>query len=111
MMIILIASMKAVPIGCNDAANDGQTKARISPMTSPANICNGSPRLIRVAPAFTSFMIGTRSLIGVHTVATALAGEPTAPGRRRGGAVSRKRERPLARSQSASSESSQISPR
>src|SRR5947208_15458659 len=46
-----------------------------------------------------------------HTVATALAGEPTAPGRRKGGAVSRKRERPLARSQSARSESSQISPR
>ena len=39
-----------------------------------------------------------------YTVATALAGEPTAPGRRSGGAVSRKRERPLARSQSASSD-------
>src|SRR5204863_10099405 len=46
-----------------------------------------------------------------HTVATALAGEPTAPGRRNGGAVSRKRERPLARSQSARSDNSQISPR
>src|SRR5690242_12443482 len=29
-----------------------------------------------------------------HTVASALAGEPTAPGRRKGGAVNRKRERP-----------------
>ena len=47
----------------------------------------------------------------LDTVATALAGEPTAPGRRRGGAVRRKRERPLARSQSARSESSHISPR
>jgi hypothetical protein len=46
-----------------------------------------------------------------QTVATALAGEPTAPGRRRGGAVRRKRERPCARSQSARSERSQISPR
>ena len=46
-----------------------------------------------------------------HTVAMALAGEPTAPGRRKGGAVNRKRERPLARSQSAKSDKSQISPR
>jgi len=46
-----------------------------------------------------------------YTVATALAGEPTAPGRRSGGAVSRNRERPFARSQSARSDKSQISPR
>jgi hypothetical protein len=66
MMIIRIASMKAVPTGCNDAANDGQTKARISPMTSPANICNGNPRLIRldvltlcIGPPF--FLLMTRS--------------------------------------------------
>src|SRR5690349_21609870 len=39
----------------------------------------------------------------LYTVAIALAGEPTAPGNRSGGAVNRKRERPCARSQSASS--------
>ena len=38
-----------------------------------------------------------------HTVATGVAGEPTAPGRRSGGPVNRKRLRSLARSQSASS--------
>jgi hypothetical protein len=38
-----------------------------------------------------------------HTVATGVAGEPTAPGRRSGGPVNRKRLRLLARSQSASS--------
>ena len=46
-----------------------------------------------------------------YTVAMALAGEPTAPGRRNGGAVNRKRERPCARSQLASSDKYQISPR
>ncbi len=46
-----------------------------------------------------------------YTVATGVAGEPTAPGRRSGGAVSRKRLRPLARSQSASSVRYHISPR
>jgi hypothetical protein len=56
---------------------------------------------------------GPRGLPGKvdYTVAMALAGEPTAPGRRNGGAVSRKRERPCARSQSASSDKYQISPR
>ena len=46
-----------------------------------------------------------------HTVATGVAGDPTAPGRRSGGAVSRNRLRPLARSQSASSVRYHISPR
>ena len=40
---------------------------------------------------------------GRQTVATGVAGEPTAPGRRSGGPVNRKRLRLLARSQSASS--------
>ena len=47
----------------------------------------------------------------VQTVATGVTGEPTAPGRRSGGAVSRKRLRLRARSQSASSLRYQISPR
>jgi len=46
-----------------------------------------------------------------HTVATGVAGEPTAPGSRSGGAVSRKRLRLFALSQSPSSDSRQISPR
>ena len=46
-----------------------------------------------------------------YTVATGVTGEPTAPGRRSGGAVRRKRLRLLARSQSASSESRHSSPR
>ena len=46
-----------------------------------------------------------------QTVATGVAGEPTAPGRRSGGAVSRKRERLRSRSHSARSFSHQISPR
>ena len=41
--------------------------------------------------------------VGDQTVATGVAGEPTAPGRRSGGPVNRKRLRLLARSQSASS--------
>ena len=47
----------------------------------------------------------------VQTVPTGVAGEPTAPGSRSGGAVRRNRLRLLARSQSASSERYQISPR
>ena len=47
----------------------------------------------------------------VQTVATGVTGEPTAPGSRSGGAVSRKRLRLCARSQSASSLRYQISPR
>ena len=47
----------------------------------------------------------------LYTVATGVAGEPTAPGRRSGGAVSRNRLRPCARSQSASSVRYHISPR
>ena len=46
-----------------------------------------------------------------HTVATGVAGEPTAPGSLSGGAVSRKRLRLCARSQFASSVRYQISPR
>ena len=46
-----------------------------------------------------------------YTVATGVAGEPTAPGSRSGGAVSRNRLRPLARSQSANSVRYHISPR
>ena len=46
-----------------------------------------------------------------HTVATGVAGEPTAPGSLSGGAVRRKRLRLFLRSQSASSDSCQISPR
>src|SRR5258708_21533297 len=48
---------------------------------------------------------------GDQTVATGVAGDPTAPGRRSGGAVSRKRERFLSRNHSARSFSHQISPR
>ena len=44
-------------------------------------------------------------------VATGVAGDPTAPGKRNGGAVNRKRLRPLARSQSANSDNYHISPR
>src|SRR6266403_2071247 len=47
----------------------------------------------------------------IQTVAIGVAGEPTAPGSRSGGAVSRKRLRPWARSQSASSVRYQISPK
>src|SRR5437763_16143576 len=57
-MIILIASTKAVPIGCNDAANAGQTSARTRPITSPANICNGSARLRLVGPPLALFITG-----------------------------------------------------
>src|SRR5437763_3133719 len=57
-MIILIASTKAVPIGCNDAANAGQTSARTRPITSPANICNGSARLSLVVPPLALFITG-----------------------------------------------------
>src|SRR3979490_2981226 len=138
--------MKAVPIGCSDAAKDGHAIARISPITSPASICKGKAKLTRVVPLAALVMSDSPKLtdlsrakpkasdsqVGkpveggslqlppprqhetgfwVHTVATALAGEPTAPGSRSGGAVSRKRERPLARSQSARSDNSQISPR
>src|SRR6266852_9455754 len=46
-----------------------------------------------------------------YTLPTGGAGEPTAPGRRSGGAVSRKRLRWCALSQSASAERYQISPR
>src|ERR1051325_10187677 len=42
-------------------------------------------------------------VVRVQTVAIGVAGEPTAPGRRSGGAVRRKRLRPCARSQRASS--------
>src|SRR5277367_3674901 len=45
-----------------------------------------------------------------YTVAIGVTGEPTAPGRRSGGAVKRKRERPCSRSQFASGVSRQISP-
>src|SRR5207245_5976567 len=48
---------------------------------------------------------------GFHTVAIGVAGEPTAPGSRRGGAVRRKRLRPCARSQRASSVKYHSSPR
>src|SRR5437764_13603478 len=58
MMIILIASTKAVPIGCNDAANAGQTSASTRPITSPANICNGSARLSLVVPPLALFITG-----------------------------------------------------
>src|SRR5215469_12161038 len=47
MIIIRIASMKAVPIGCSEAAKDGQTSASTSPITSPPNICNGRAGLTR----------------------------------------------------------------
>ncbi len=47
----------------------------------------------------------------VHTVATGVAGEPTAPGSLSGGAVSRKRLRLCSRNQCASSLRYQISPR
>ena len=46
---------------------------------------------------------GADPVRGRQTVATGVAGEPTAPGRRSGGPVNRKRLRLLARSQSASS--------
>ena len=46
-----------------------------------------------------------------YTVATGVVGEPTAPGNRSGGAVSRNRLRPAARSQSARSFKYQSSPR
>ena len=49
-------------------------------------------------------------LQAVHTVATGVSGEPTAPGRRNGGAVSRKRLRSCSRSQVASSCRYHISP-
>ena len=53
-----------------------------------------------------------RSLLGPLwiTVATGVTGEPTAPGRFNGGAVSRKRLRPLAASQRASAPRYHISP-
>src|SRR5690606_2071129 len=46
-----------------------------------------------------------------HTVAMGVAGEPTAPGSRSGGAVRRKRLLPCARSHRASSVKYHISPR
>ena len=46
---------------------------------------------------------GALLAVSAQTVATGVAGEPTAPGRRSGGPVNRKRLRLLARSQSASS--------
>jgi glucose/arabinose dehydrogenase len=54
---------------------------------------------------------GSGMTVEVVTVATGVTGEPTAPGRRRGGAVRRKRLRLLARSQPASSERCHSSPR
>src|SRR5262249_25497122 len=57
MMIIRIASMKAAPIGCSEAAKDGQTSASTRPITSPPNICNGRAALTRRVSAAT--VIGT----------------------------------------------------
>ena len=73
-------------------------------------------RLVRSLPAFNSRGSGVRRQWRAsqgcrHTVATGVAGEPTAPGSLSGGAVSRKRLRLLLRSQSASSDRRQISPR
>jgi hypothetical protein len=50
------------------------------------------------------------TLADPYTVATGVTGEPTAPGRRSGGAVSRKDVRPRDRSQPASSVNCQSSP-
>src|SRR4051794_32253664 len=50
-------------------------------------------------------------ILDPYTVATAAEGEPTAPGRRSGGAVSRNRLRLFARSQLASPVRYHISPR
>src|SRR5690349_11829047 len=63
--------------------------------------------------AFCTALIGdVRAGMGApHTVPTGVAGEPTAPGRRNGGAVNKKRLRPCARNQFASSVRYQISPR
>src|SRR5690348_16715769 len=47
---------------------------------------------------------------GGHTVATGVVGEPTAPGRRKGGAVRKKRVRLASRSQAANSDKCQSSP-
>ncbi len=67
--------------------------------------------------AFASLPIGNNGVRGnrffrpCQTVAIGVAGEPTAPGRRKGGAVRKKRLRPWARSQSARSFNHQISPK
>ena len=50
------------------------------------------------------------SAVASHTVATGVTGEPTTPGMRSGGAVSRKRFRPCSRSHDASSCRYHISP-
>ena len=62
----------------------------------------GAPGADREPQPKTSDLSGG-ALTVAQTVATGVAGEPTAPGRRSGGPVNRKRLRLLARSQSASS--------
>src|SRR5581483_3896619 len=93
------------------AGIDGEC-AQAGPEGAPARIEAARAADIEQVEAFAAECIGNEGGERVaQTVATGVAGEPTAPGRRSGGAVSRKRERFLSRSQSARSLSHQISPR
>src|SRR5260370_42563203 len=44
MTTILMASMKAVPIGCSEAPSDGQAEPTMRPRMSPASIWSGNDR-------------------------------------------------------------------
>ena len=64
---------------------------------APARIDAARAADIEQGKALAAQPVGDESRERHHTVATGVAGEPTAPGRRSGGAVSRKRERFVSR--------------